>query len=79
MAIDDFKSTKPLFLPERFFVGRVEGWAVLESLVGGLLKRASITGHGEFESCCNSNKINDLPSKIGTGVQAKSISYGSGF
>lgn len=50
MAIDDFKSTKPLFLPERFFVGRVEGWAVLESLVGGLLKRASITGHGEFES-----------------------------
>lgn len=50
MAIDDFKITKSLFLPERFFVERVEGWAVLESLVGGLLKRASITGHGEFES-----------------------------
>src|SRR5438105_35089 len=50
MAIDAFKATAPLFLPERFFVGRLEGWAVLESLVGGLLKRATITGHGEFES-----------------------------
>lgn len=25
MAIDDFKDTKPLFLPERFFVGGLEG------------------------------------------------------
>lgn len=49
-AIDAFKDTMPLFVPERFFVGRVEGWAVLESLAGGLLKRATITGHGEFES-----------------------------
>jgi hypothetical protein len=50
MAIDDFKETKPLFLPETFFVGRLEGWAVLESLVGGLLKRASITAHGELDA-----------------------------
>ncbi|MCK1711413.1 MULTISPECIES: DUF3833 family protein [unclassified Bradyrhizobium] len=50
MAIDDFKGTRPIFLPEQFFVGRIEGWAVLESLVGGLLKRATIAAHGEFES-----------------------------
>jgi hypothetical protein len=50
MAIDDFKETKPLFIPETFFVGRLEGWAVLESLVGGLLKRASITAHGELDA-----------------------------
>src|SRR3954471_14995424 len=50
MAIDDFKETKPLFLPETFFVGRLEGWAVLESLVGGLLKRASIAAHGELDA-----------------------------
>lgn len=50
MAIEDFKNTKPLFLPETFFVGRLEGWAVVESLVGGLLKRATITAHGEFEA-----------------------------
>src|SRR5262245_25879900 len=50
MSIDDFKGTKPLFLPERFFVGRLEGWAVVESPIGGLLQRATIASHGEFES-----------------------------
>jgi len=46
MAIDDFKGTRPIFLLEQFFVGRIEGWAVVESLVGGLLKRATIAAHG---------------------------------
>lgn len=50
MAIDDFRQTTPLFLPERFFAGRLEGWAVLESLVGGLLKRATIAAHGELDA-----------------------------
>ena len=50
MAIDAFVGTTPLFLPEKFFVGRLEGWAVLESLVGGLLKRATISAHGAFEA-----------------------------
>ena len=26
MAIDAFACTTPLFLPEQFFVGRLEGW-----------------------------------------------------
>ncbi|MBR0825337.1 DUF3833 family protein [Bradyrhizobium manausense] len=43
MAIEDFKRTEPAFLPETFFVGRLEGWAVVESLIGGLQKRATIT------------------------------------
>jgi len=46
MSIDDFKHTVPAFLPEEFFVGRLEGWAVFESLVGGLQKRARISAHG---------------------------------
>jgi len=50
MAIEDFKPTKPIFLPERFLVGRLEGWAVLENLIGGLMRRATITAHGEFEA-----------------------------
>ena len=50
MAIAAFRGTTPLFLPERFFIGRLEGWAVLESLVGGLLKRATIAGHGELDA-----------------------------
>lgn len=49
MAIDDFKGTVPLFLPEVFFVGRLEGWAVLESLVGGLQRRATIAAVGSLE------------------------------
>lgn len=50
MAIDAFAGTSPVFLPEIFFVGRLEGWAVLESLVGGLLKRATISAHGELDA-----------------------------
>jgi hypothetical protein len=50
MSIHDFKQTKPLFLPEQFLTGRLEGWAVLESLVGGLLKRATISAHGELDA-----------------------------
>ena len=50
MAIDAFAGTTPVFLPEQFFVGRLEGWAVVESLVGGLLKRASISAHGELDA-----------------------------
>ena len=50
MAIDAFAGARPLFLPQQFFVGQLEGWAVLESLVGGLLKRATITGHGVLDA-----------------------------
>ena len=28
----------------------LEGWTVVESLVGGLLKRATITAHGELDA-----------------------------
>lgn len=49
MVINAFVGTRPLFLPERFFVGRLEGWAVVETLVGGLLKRATIASHGELD------------------------------
>jgi len=50
MAIDDFKNTRPIFLPETFFVGRLEGWAVFESLIGGLQKRASISATGRLDA-----------------------------
>ncbi len=32
MSIDDFAGTKPAFIPEEFFVGHLEGWAVFENL-----------------------------------------------
>jgi Protein of unknown function (DUF3833) len=49
MAIEDFKDTVPAFLPEVFFVGRLEGWAVFENLVGGLQRRASIIATGTLD------------------------------
>jgi hypothetical protein len=49
IALDDFKGIVPVFLPEVFFVGRLEGWAVLESLIGSLQKRASIAAIGTLE------------------------------
>lgn len=49
MAIDDFKGTSPEFLPEEFFNGRLEGWGVLESVIGGLQKRSTITAEGKWD------------------------------
>ena len=49
MSIDDFKETVPAFLPEEFFVGRLEGWAVFESLIGGLQRCASISATGTID------------------------------
>ncbi|CCD95922.1 conserved hypothetical protein [Bradyrhizobium sp. ORS 375] len=49
MSIKQFEGMSPVFLPERFFHGRLEGWAVLESLIGGLLKRATITAEGQWD------------------------------
>lgn len=47
-TIDDFKNTTPEFLPESFFNGRLEGWAVFESLLGGLQRRATISAEGSW-------------------------------
>ena len=49
MAINDFIGTVPVFVPEHFFVGHLEGWAVIESLAGGLQKRARITASGQLD------------------------------
>lgn len=50
MAIDDFKGTTPVFLPEEFFDGRLEGWGVIESLIGGLQLRATIAAEGRWSA-----------------------------
>jgi Protein of unknown function (DUF3833) len=50
MGIEDFKGTTPEFLPEEFFAGRLEGWGVLESLVGGLQKRCTIAAYGKWDA-----------------------------
>ena len=50
MKIADYSETLPAFVPEEFFVGRLEGWAVLEGPLGGLQRRASIKAQGSFDA-----------------------------
>ncbi len=47
-TIDDFRDTTPVFLPERFFSGRIEGWVTVENLLGKLRNRATIAGAGDW-------------------------------
>ncbi|RAI43720.1 DUF3833 family protein [Rhodoplanes roseus] len=49
MKIDDFAGRGPELKPEEFLTGRLEGWAVLESPLGGLSQRASVTAEGCFD------------------------------
>jgi hypothetical protein len=53
MGIEHFEGTKPEFLAEEFFIGKLDGWAAFESLIGGLQKRAtSPHGHrGDDDGC----------------------------
>ncbi len=50
MSLDSFKDTTPVFLPEEFFDGRLEGWGVMESLAGGLQRRATIEAEGRWDA-----------------------------
>jgi Protein of unknown function (DUF3833) len=52
-AIYDFKNTSPLFLPERFFSERVEGWVTVENLLGRLRNRATILGEGNWDDAAS--------------------------
>jgi len=49
MSLDAFKNTTPVFRPEAFFDGELEGWATLESPVGGLQRRATIKAKGRYD------------------------------
>jgi hypothetical protein len=48
-TIEQFANTTPVFLPERFFAGQVEGWVIVENLLGGLRSRATILGTGTWD------------------------------
>ena len=50
MKINDYAGTGPVFRPEEFFDGRLEGWAVVEGPLGGLQRRASIQAQGTFDA-----------------------------
>jgi Protein of unknown function (DUF3833) len=59
-SIEHFKGTGPVFLPEQFFNGKIEGWAVVEGLLGGLQKRATITGEGHWDQVTFAHVYGDV-------------------
>ena len=50
MKIRDFEDRGPRFLPEEFLVGHIEGWAVLETVLGDLQKRCTIRADGRLDA-----------------------------
>lgn len=49
MDIKHFAATTPEFLPETFLTGKLEGWGLLESLLGGLQKRFRVLADGTWD------------------------------
>lgn len=50
MNIEHFTGTSPTFLPEEFLVGQLEGWGVLESVLGDLQKRFTVKAQGKLDA-----------------------------
>lgn len=49
MDIDDFAGTIPEFRPETFLTGTLQGWGLVESLMGGLQKRFTVEARGAWD------------------------------
>ena len=50
MKISDFENTTPVYKPEAFLAGRLEGWGILERITGGLQQRFTVTAEGRWEA-----------------------------
>lgn len=49
MDVESFSGTQPVFTPEDYLTGRLEGWGVIYGPLGGLQRRASIEASGSFD------------------------------
>lgn len=49
MKISDFEGTTPVYRPEEFLTGRLEGWGIMERLTGGLQQRFMVQAEGAFD------------------------------
>ena len=49
MKISDFEGTTPVYRPETWLAGRLEGWGVLERITGGLQQRFTVRAEGRFD------------------------------
>lgn len=48
MKISDFRDTSPILRPEEMFAGELEGWAIIDGLLGGVQRRARISASGHW-------------------------------
>lgn len=48
MDIADFAGTRPEFRPESFLTGTLQGWGILESVIGNLQKRFIVEARGTW-------------------------------
>jgi Protein of unknown function (DUF3833) len=53
MKIEDFVNARPVLLPEQFLQGHLQGWGIMENLLGDLQKRFTIEASGEFQAGSN--------------------------
>lgn len=49
MKISDFENTTPVYKPEDFLSGRLEGWGLLERITGGLQQRFAVQAEGLWD------------------------------
>lgn len=49
MKISDFDNTTPVYRPEEFLTGKLEGWGILERITGGLQQRFTVRAEGHFD------------------------------
>ncbi len=47
MKVSDFEGATPVYRPEEFLVGRLEGWGLLERITGGLQQRFTVKAEGQ--------------------------------
>lgn len=48
MRIEDFENTTPIYRPEDYLQGRLEGWGILERITGGLQQRFTVLAEGQW-------------------------------
>jgi hypothetical protein len=47
MGIEDFAGKRPQLLPEEYLAGPLEGWGIVESVLGSLQKRFTVSAIGK--------------------------------
>ena len=50
MDIAEFADTRPVFRPEEYFLGRTEGWGVMQDRFGILRRQFRIEANGEWNA-----------------------------